>query len=330
MTRNAIALLVLVPCAACSSIIEGTSQEIQVNTYPSGASCTLLRNGQPIATIAPTPGSALIKKTKNDVSVVCDKPGYARATTLDRSGAAVATAGDIMLPGVGWAIDSASGADNKYDTPVNVTLAQSAPPPPASPPAAPAATQAAAMPAGYYPVSLAPSPAAAPPAPQTTPSQYYVYYPGTGGGVAAPAAALPAVPPGYAIVALAPQAAAQPPGSSPQAALPTVPSGYALVALAATPRQSATPPAIPASYVPAAEPAAPTSVVPTPPPAPQPPAADLHPINVTSEQTGRTYALQTGYLTQPPAPPAASPSSPATPGFVPASYTTAGAQTVQR
>jgi hypothetical protein len=39
------------------------------------------------------------------------------------SGAAGATFGNIVAGGgIGWAIDSASGADNKYDAPVNVTL----------------------------------------------------------------------------------------------------------------------------------------------------------------------------------------------------------------
>lgn len=37
--------------------------------------------------------------------------------------AAGATFGNIVLGGgIGWAIDSASGADNKYTSPVNITL----------------------------------------------------------------------------------------------------------------------------------------------------------------------------------------------------------------
>ena len=116
-------MLPLLSCAACSSIIEGTSQQIEVVTNPAGASCTLVREGQPIGTINPTPGSVLIKKTKYDITVLCDKQGFAQATYLNHSGAAGATAGNIILGGgIGWAIDSASGADNKYDTPVNLTL----------------------------------------------------------------------------------------------------------------------------------------------------------------------------------------------------------------
>ena len=110
--------------AGCSSVIEGTSQEIIVNTNPTGSQCALLRQGIAIANVDPTPGSATIKKTKYDITIVCNKQGYQEATYINHSGAAGATFGNIVLGGgIGWAIDSASGADNKYDSPVNITLA---------------------------------------------------------------------------------------------------------------------------------------------------------------------------------------------------------------
>jgi hypothetical protein len=109
--------------SACSSIIEGTSQEIVVNTSPAGAACSLERQGMSIARVAPTPGAATIKKTKYDITIKCNKAGYQEATYLNHSGAAAATAGNIILGGgIGWAIDSAAGADNKYDRPVSITL----------------------------------------------------------------------------------------------------------------------------------------------------------------------------------------------------------------
>lgn len=56
-------------------------------------------------------------------SAKCNKQGYQEATYLNHSGAAGATFGNIVLGGgIGWAIDSASGADNKYDGVVNMTL----------------------------------------------------------------------------------------------------------------------------------------------------------------------------------------------------------------
>ena len=99
-----------------------------------------MREGSVIARVEQTPGGATIKKTKHDITLTCTKQGYQEATYLNHSGAAGATFGNIILGGgIGWAIDSASGADNKYDGVVNVTLvpvgAEGAAPPPPSKPA---------------------------------------------------------------------------------------------------------------------------------------------------------------------------------------------------
>jgi hypothetical protein len=117
------AVLACVLVGGCASIIEGRSQQIFVNTNPVGAECGLYRQNLRIATIQNTPSSALIEKTKHDIWIACVKPGYQMATYFNHSGAAGATFGNILLGGgIGWAIDSASGADNKYDSPVNMTL----------------------------------------------------------------------------------------------------------------------------------------------------------------------------------------------------------------
>jgi hypothetical protein len=109
--------------SACSSVIEGTSQELTVNTSPPGADCSLERKGVSIARINPTPGAATIKKTKYDITVRCNKAGYRETTLLNPSGATSATFGNILEGGVvGWFVDSLDGADNKYETPINITL----------------------------------------------------------------------------------------------------------------------------------------------------------------------------------------------------------------
>lgn len=113
----------LAALSGCASIIEGSSQQVMVNTNPAGADCALYREGIRIGTLQNTPGSVLISKTKHDVWIACVKQGFQQATYFDHSGAAGATVGNIILGGgIGWAIDSASGADNKYESPVNVTL----------------------------------------------------------------------------------------------------------------------------------------------------------------------------------------------------------------
>ena len=122
--------------SACASVIEGTTQQIEVNTNPPGADCGLYREeGIRIAAIQKTPGKALIQKTKNDIWIVCVKPGYQQATYLNHSGVAgaafVNVIGGVFTLGIstaiGAAVDSSNGADNKYDSPVNVAMVPDAP-----------------------------------------------------------------------------------------------------------------------------------------------------------------------------------------------------------
>jgi hypothetical protein len=116
-------LLSLLATAGCSSIIEGTSQEIAIETSPPGATCALYREDRKIGEISPSPGTLLVRKSKYDIIVVCVKDGYQQAIRLDHSGTAATTVANLVLSaGIGWAMDSVSGADNKYDSPINVTL----------------------------------------------------------------------------------------------------------------------------------------------------------------------------------------------------------------
>ena len=109
--------------AGCSSIIDGTTQEVFVNTSPAGAARDVLREGRRIERVDSTPGAATIRKTKHDIVIECTLTGCEKATYHNKSDAAQATFGNIVLGGaVGWAIDSASGADNRYISPVNITL----------------------------------------------------------------------------------------------------------------------------------------------------------------------------------------------------------------
>ena len=108
---------------ACSSVIEGASQTLLKNTNPQGANCALTRNGEVIGKVSDTPNSIVVQKTKHNITVPCAKDGYEDAIFFNKSEAAGATFGNIVLGGgIGWAIDSASGADNKYTTQMNITL----------------------------------------------------------------------------------------------------------------------------------------------------------------------------------------------------------------
>src|SRR5262249_18047010 len=121
--RRVIVAAAFIALAGCASIITGTSQQIAIATNPSGAKCVLSRQGQPIATIEPTPGTATVQKDKHDILVACVKDGYQTATQYLHSGVEGGTFGNILLGGViGWGVDSATGADNKYPETATLTL----------------------------------------------------------------------------------------------------------------------------------------------------------------------------------------------------------------
>ena len=117
------AVFAAVSLSGCASIISGTSQEIKVVTNPPGANCQLVRDGVVIGQVYQTPGNVTIDKTKNDITLVCRKDGYQEASYVNHSGIDGATYGNIVLGGaVGWGVDSSIGADNRYDSVVNLSM----------------------------------------------------------------------------------------------------------------------------------------------------------------------------------------------------------------
>lgn len=119
--------------SGCASIFEGTHQDIQIVTNPPGASCVFERHGEVLGTVPQTPGTMTVRKTKYDIMIKCDKAGYQQAQFLNHSGTSAAIAGnvaaDVVLTlGMSSIIDSANGADNKYDSAVNVSLVPLVPP----------------------------------------------------------------------------------------------------------------------------------------------------------------------------------------------------------
>lgn len=122
--------------SGCSSIVSGTAQDIVVSTNPGGAVCKIEREGIEIGSVLKTPGSVTVKKSKHDITIYCDKEGYHTAIYVNDSGwesgsGAAGIALDVILTlGVSSAIDSATGADNKYESPVNITMVRLSEPKP--------------------------------------------------------------------------------------------------------------------------------------------------------------------------------------------------------
>ena len=120
LSAMAFAVLALTGCA---SIIEGTSQDVTVDTPGvDAAQCELTseRIGRQNVT---TPGTVSLKRSKHDVDVICRKACYHDARATIDSGLEPWTLGNILLGGIiGLGVDAGTGALNKYDEPAHVSM----------------------------------------------------------------------------------------------------------------------------------------------------------------------------------------------------------------
>jgi polysaccharide export outer membrane protein len=117
----------LLALSACASLVEGTTQNISVSTDPPGARCVLTRQGAALATVNSTPEVVTVKKTRDDITITCNREGYRQASLVNHSGLAGAAYANALTIGIGAAIDAASGSDNKYESPVTIPLIQDGP-----------------------------------------------------------------------------------------------------------------------------------------------------------------------------------------------------------
>lgn len=124
LTLTILLMTAMFAFSGCASIIEGTTQEVKISTTPSGARCDVLKEGIVIGQVASTPGGVLLKRTKHDLVVKCMKDGCEPSEYYLKSGTSGGTFGNILLGGgIGWAVDSAAGADNEYPEFANIALA---------------------------------------------------------------------------------------------------------------------------------------------------------------------------------------------------------------
>ena len=117
-------LLLSFVLGACATIVEGSDQTVTVITEPPGAACTLTRGGETVGAANPTPASITLEKSKDNVSIVCEKEGYFKGTMGLSAGFQAMTIGNVLLGGVvGLVIDAASGAMHEYPESVTIVLA---------------------------------------------------------------------------------------------------------------------------------------------------------------------------------------------------------------
>ncbi|HVE04763.1 MAG TPA: PDZ domain-containing protein [Rhizomicrobium sp.] len=100
--------------SGCATVIKGTSQSIVITTPPvSGAYCILssAEGNWPVT----TPNVVTVDKSKEDILVKCNKPGYQEASANIPSDFQGWTLGNLVLGGlIGVGVDAATGAMNEY------------------------------------------------------------------------------------------------------------------------------------------------------------------------------------------------------------------------
>ena len=117
---NVIAVAALLPFSVggCATVINGTSQDYEMASQPSGAKVTL-SNGQSCQ--APCKISL---KRRNDLSATLELDGYKTEKVYIQSRTGGAGVGNILLGGIiGAGVDASNGSMNSlYPRPLNVKL----------------------------------------------------------------------------------------------------------------------------------------------------------------------------------------------------------------
>lgn len=140
-------LAALAQLTGCASIVSGSNQSVSVETKTAtgqsvaGAACKLTNNKG--AWFVTTPGSTIVNRSYEDLSVRCEKethdPGLASAKSTTKAMAF----GNILFGGViGAGVDVSTGAAYDYPTLITVIMGKTTE---VAPPAPTAASQGAGM-----------------------------------------------------------------------------------------------------------------------------------------------------------------------------------------
>jgi hypothetical protein len=118
----AIAATAAFAVTGCASIITGTTQSIAITTPPTTrAECTLT---SPRGTwTVTTPNTIALEKSKNDIQVLCTKPGFEDAAAVIPADFQGWTIGNVLIGGlIGLGVDAATGAIHEYPNAFQVQM----------------------------------------------------------------------------------------------------------------------------------------------------------------------------------------------------------------
>jgi hypothetical protein len=114
ITRLAALAAIGLAMSGCASIVKGTTQTIAITTPPTtGANCVLTNAEGTFSVVSP--GTVMVKRSKANIEVRCNKPGFQEGYGTIPSNFQGWTVGNIVAGGViGLGVDAATGAINEY------------------------------------------------------------------------------------------------------------------------------------------------------------------------------------------------------------------------
>ncbi len=126
--KQALAITAIYLLSGCATIIDGTQQNISVNTpEASGAKCQLTDSKGANWYVENTPGTAKVAKGNGPMTIICKKDGYKTTSIKVEESLAAPLLGNVILGGgVGVIVDAASGAAQNYPEKATLWLEPSA------------------------------------------------------------------------------------------------------------------------------------------------------------------------------------------------------------
>jgi uncharacterized protein YceK len=153
--RSLLAVLGVTLVSGCATITTGQNQTLTVETPGcNGATCKIL-NDKGAWYVTATPGSTVVSRSYNDMTIRCEKDEYKSTPAVFSSKTKAMTFGNILIGGIiGVAVDASTGAAYDYPAVVAVQMVCSGDPNAPQPSNAPLVTTEA-KPEPAQPVGVA-------------------------------------------------------------------------------------------------------------------------------------------------------------------------------
>ena len=126
--RSFLAMTCLVAVSGCATFVSDDHQSIVITSEPVGATCQVRQGEVLVGTVATTPGTILVGKSRHDIAIDCTRPGYFPGAAVLEPHFQGWTFGNMLYGGtVGLLVDTSSGAINQYPHWVSVYMRRAGP-----------------------------------------------------------------------------------------------------------------------------------------------------------------------------------------------------------